>query len=163
MRNNPNFLRTTRLPAAVLATLALTGCGDAKSDLPSAPSSSASATATSSAPAATTTSAPARGPMLEFNDLGGGSPYIQVYPGVSDSATDRVHNAVYPDGTQRPIECHLLGRLIVSDSSPEVGEEARQSRDWYLLKGPDPKQYATATYGDVVPAGAAVQECPAPV
>lgn len=98
------------------------------------------------------------GAQLRFNDLGGGSQYIFVYPGASDQPSHKTPNGTYISGETEPITCHALGRLVVSH--PEVGEELRQSTDWYkLVRGGSTDQYATAVYGDVVPEGATVPEC----
>jgi hypothetical protein len=80
-----------------------------------------------------------------------------VYTGPGESAADRQENGWYWSGDERPVKCHTLGRLVVSH--PEVGETPNRSQDWYLLDGPEP-QYATGTYGTIIPPGAAVPECP---
>lgn len=82
-------------------------------------------------------------PMIVFDDLHGGSPYIQVYPGVTDTAADKQPNGVYNDGDTAQAECKTEGRAVHSD--PSVGEEDRTSNDWVKLQG-SPAQYATAVY-----------------
>ena len=103
-------------------------------------------------------------PYFQFDDLGGGSSIIQVYPGPGDTAADKVSNGTYRHGERAGVVCHAVGRTVVSH--PEVGEQERESRDWYKLAGSTvvrgPDHYATATYGSLQPPGATVPECPGP-
>lgn len=132
-------------PAAALMTagaLALTGCGSEPSPQPAAPS------------AATVEVQP----YVQFNDLGGGSSIIQVYPGTTEQAADRLFNDAYEDGDLFPVECKTMGREIVSNT--DAGEVARQSKEWYKLKRLDGvAQFATAVYADLQPADAVVKSC----
>lgn len=82
---------------------------------------------------------------LVFDDLHGGSPIIQVYPGVTDAAADRGSNGTFHDGDKVPAECKTEGRTVHSD--PSVGEEDRTSNEWIRIQGsPGLMQYATAVY-----------------
>jgi hypothetical protein len=146
MRRIIDKLHTSRaIPAAAAATiLALTGCA-------TTPKASGEATTAQS-----TTSGSAEQPSIRFDDLGGGSSIIEVYPGTSDSSADKVHNGTYRNGEVQPVVCHKIGRTIISH--PDVGETPRTSSDWYMLGGPM-VQFATGTYGNIVPVGAVVPEC----
>ena len=156
MSKNMNALRGyARLVAPVAAGALAAGCttvgpsgeGKGTSDQPAAAETS------SATPRLTT-----QIPWLRFTDLGGGSPIIQVYRGPGESAADKASNGAYNDGDERPIDCHTTGRAVTS--VPGVGEQFRKSTDWYLLAGVTPRQYASGTYGEVVPPGIPVRECP---
>jgi hypothetical protein len=97
-------------------------------------------------------------PKLRFDDLGGGSSIIMVYPGPGGTDAEKQYNGTFKDGDRWPVVCHATGRLVMSH--PDVGERARQTTDWYQLAGGPPVQYATGTYGFIEPEGAAVPECP---
>ncbi|MEX5718199.1 hypothetical protein [Geodermatophilus maliterrae] len=94
---------------------------------------------------------------FRFDALGGGSPYIRVFPGVGPD--DLVHNGTFMDGQTVPAVCKTTGRLVVSD--PSVGERPRQSDVWVQIIGsPGLTQFARLTYGDIDPqALAALPEC----
>jgi hypothetical protein len=147
MRKNLNTLRSWRLPVAtVAAALALAGCAKGSGEAAATPS-----------PSPTTASAE---PMFEFNDLGGGSDIIEVYPGPGDTAAERRSDGTaYRDGEVRPVVCYQEGRWVESHPDPDVGEEYRRSNIWYQLGGTATPYYATAVYGDIVPAGATVRPC----
>ncbi|HYH35972.1 MAG TPA: hypothetical protein VD706_00555 [Candidatus Saccharimonadales bacterium] len=82
-------------------------------------------------------------PQLVFDDLGGGSPYILVYPG--PNADPDSDNGVYPDGEAVDALCVTEGRTVQSD--PSLGEERRESDDWIEIDGtPGERQFATAVY-----------------
>jgi len=153
MKNMNTLTRRSRWLAPVLVgALALPGCSsDTK---PNGDTSAAPASGVGASP-----NKPVQ-PLLRFNDLGGGSPIIMVYPGVSESSADKVYNGTYSSGQIEPIDCHTTGREVTSH--PELGEEKRSSVDWYKLVGDKVHYYASATYGDVIPEGAVVKECPAP-
>jgi hypothetical protein len=143
MRNNPNLRRSWHLPmATVAAALALAGCAGSNGEAAATPT-----------PTATTMQ-----PMFEFNDLGGGSDIIEVYPGAGDTTADRRSDGTaYRDGEVRPVVCQEEGRWV--ESHPERGEEYRRSNIWYQLGDMAVPHYATAVYGDIIPAGATVPQC----
>lgn len=74
-----------------------------------------------------------------------------VYPGPGDSGADRQYNGTYTHGQEADIYCvEPDGRDVSSVTS--LGEEARQSNDWYLVNF-DPNgeaQFASAVYGDII-------------
>jgi hypothetical protein len=127
-----------RLSTAVLVgSLTLMGCaraGESDSDAPS------------NAPTlATTTAHPGVLPKLVFDDLHGGSPLIQVYPGVTESAADKQPNGTFNDGDSVTAECKTEGRDVHSDIN--AGESDRSSDEWVRIQGsPGETQYATAVY-----------------
>jgi hypothetical protein len=91
------------------------------------------------------TSTETEGATLTFDDLGGGSSIIQVYPGVEDIPARKKFNGTYNDGDTVDAECKTKGRTVHSDTS--VGEENRSSNDWIRIHGtPGETQYATAAY-----------------
>lgn len=148
MRNMNSLARRAPWLAPVVAgTMAVSGCVDGNrgkvDETPTAADSS-----------------PAVQPRFRFDDLGGGSRIILVYPGTSTSAADRASNGSYESGDVVPITCHETGRVV--NSHPEVGEAPRSSADWYRLVGDKVTWYATATYGELVPPGVYVPECPPP-
>ena len=131
-----------RLSTVVLAgSLMLTGCGRGGSGEDSSSASGSPTTATSgSAPAAIL-------PRLVFDDLHGGSPIIEVYPGVTNSSADKQANGSFNDGDSVPAECKTEGRMV--HSNPGLGEEDRSSDDWIRIQGsPGETQYATAVYAE---------------
>jgi hypothetical protein len=82
-------------------------------------------------------------PQLVFDDLGGGSSIIRVYPG--PNADPDNDNGTYPSGESVDALCDTEGRLVRSD--PSVGEEPRQSDEWIKIDGtPGETQFATAVY-----------------
>jgi hypothetical protein len=84
--------------------------------------------------------------LFRFDDLGGGSPIIRVFPGVTDAAPDNVPNGRYNSGEEVPAICQTTGRLERSD--PSVGERPRESDVWVRIVGsPGQTQYARLTYG----------------
>ncbi len=83
-----------------------------------------------------------------FDALGGGSPFIRVFPGVTTSARDLVPNGTFRDRDKVQAVCKTTGRLVQSD--PSVGEQPRQSDVWVQIIGsPGLEQYAPLTYGQV--------------
>lgn len=127
---------------AAVGALALAGCSGNEDTLPASPA----ATAQAPTPAETQANAsPSLHPILEFDYLDAGTPIIQVYPGVGDSAADRVANGTYNDGDSVLAECKTEGRTVSSD--PSIGEEERTSNEWIRIQGtPGEEQYATAVY-----------------
>jgi hypothetical protein len=84
-------------------------------------------------------------PELVFDDLGGDSSVIKVYPGPKDMAKDRVFNGTYNDGDSVGTECKTEGRTVHSDTA--TGEQDRSSNEWIKIQGsPGETQYATAVY-----------------
>jgi hypothetical protein len=78
---------------------------------------------------------------LTFDDLGGGSSVIEVFP----SPTDKQYNGTYYDGDQVDPICKTQGREVHSD--PKAGEQNRQSDEWIRIHGsPGETEYATAVY-----------------
>lgn len=120
--------------AVTTGTLALVaaGCGNnsERADVP--------------APLPTVTQ-PAKESALTFDDLGGGSSIIEVYPGVGNTPEDRAFNGTYNDGDTVGAECKEEGREV--HSHPEAGEEDRNSDEWIRITGtPGNEQFATAVY-----------------
>ncbi|MFL6162725.1 MAG: hypothetical protein ACJ74U_10905 [Jatrophihabitantaceae bacterium] len=116
---------------------------------PSTSSSKASVTAT--APSNSTNSTTAPLPTLTFDDLGGGSSIINVYPGIQNTAQDKRSNGTYQSGSKVSVVCRATGRTITSD--PSVGESPRSSSTWVRIIGtPGAQQYASLVYADIDPA-----------
>jgi len=80
---------------------------------------------------------------LTFDDLGGGSSIIKVYPGVGNTSADKRYNGTYNDGDTVSAECKTEGRTV--NSNPNLGEEKRSSAEWIKLTTPV-AEYATAVY-----------------
>jgi hypothetical protein len=86
--------------------------------------------------------------MFRFDALGGGSPYIRVFPGVQDTPSDLIANGRYNHGDVVPALCRTIGRLEKSD--PSVGERPREPDVWVRIAGsPGEVQYARLTYGEM--------------
>lgn len=130
--------RAVRKIIAIGGALALVGCGGAMKK------SEASSQA-GGRPSAGTTSPLDKGVMITFDDLGGGSSIITVYPGVGNSTVDKTPNGTFDDGEAVSVLCKQEGRTVHSD--PSVGEEKRSSNEWFRINGsPGLMQYATAVY-----------------
>lgn len=83
---------------------------------------------------------------MVFDALDGGEPIIMVYPGVSGSGADKLHNGTFRDGQTVYALCKTKGRTV--PSHPELGErDVPPSDDWIRIHGsPGVVQYATAIY-----------------
>ncbi len=92
------------------------------------------------------TTAEGEGVPMVFDDLDGGEPIIQVYPGVSESKADKLYNGTFRDGQTVYAICKTKGRTV--RSHPELGErDVPPSDDWirfHAVAGIGP--YATAIY-----------------
>lgn len=97
-----------------------------------------------SQPAGTLATTPSEGITLTFDDLGGGSSIIEVYPGVRDTPKDRQYNGTYNSGDTASAECKATGRTV--HSIPSAGEANRSSNEWIRLRTQGEQQYATAVY-----------------
>ncbi|MFD8492282.1 hypothetical protein [Amycolatopsis sp. NPDC059657] len=92
-----------------------------------------------------TTPSANEGQPLIFDDLGGGSPIIQVYPGASGVPGDKVANGTFNSGDRVTALCKTRGRSV--SSAPQLGEQPRTSEIWFRIIGiPGMRQYATAVY-----------------
>lgn len=89
---------------------------------------------------------------MQFDDLDGGSPVIEVYAGPGKEAADKAVTGQYAEKNDAGeviivnALCRATGRPV--SSHPELGETPRKTyEDWILLET-DPKitQWATATY-----------------
>jgi hypothetical protein len=85
------------------------------------------------------------GNQMVFDDLGGGSEVIMVYPGVSDAPPDTEYNGTFKDGDKVEAECWINGRIV--RSHPELGEDERSSDIWVRFLGSTgTEHFATAVY-----------------
>ncbi len=128
------------LGLALASALAVSACSSDTNE-------SVSATAESRLAATTAlgTSAASEAAVLVFDDLGGGSSIIQVYPGVQNTEVDKQYNGTFNDGDIVGALCKTEGRQVSSD--PSAGEVSRTSSEWVRINGtPGVDQYATAVY-----------------
>ena len=141
MNSDPAMRRFRKYsPGLLIATglLALSACSSGSSAGVSAESG---ITTTQPSPDSTSQD----GTMLTFDDLGGGSPIIEVYPGVQDTPADKKYNGTFNSGDTALAECRTDGREV--HSNPAVGEEDRSSNQWIRIDGaPGQIEYATAVY-----------------
>ena len=128
--------------AAAWATglLALAACGGSASSAPSS-SRAVQHTAASASRAANPQA------KLTFDYLGGGSKVIQVYLGPNNTLHDRTSDGTFLDGEEEPVECETEGRTVTSH--PEVGEQYRQSDEWYEIRVGEHTYWVTAVYADI--------------
>lgn len=119
--------------------LALVGCSSTEQQ-PAEPATTAT-TLTTLEQTTTTTEKPV---PITFDDLDGGSPIIQVYPGTGESGNDTVSNGTFRDGQTADAYCKTEGRVVTSDIN--VGEQARSSNEWIRLAGTPTTQFATVVY-----------------
>jgi hypothetical protein len=88
--------------------------------------------------------------VFTFDDLGGGSPIIQVYPGVTDKPEDKMANGSFEDGQTTTALCKTTGRMV--HSVPADGELDEQSDVWVKVLGRSGMtHYATLVYGNMPP------------
>jgi hypothetical protein len=127
--------------ALVIAVVVIAGLIMELRQRPSAQGSPEAPASTSPAsPALTATDA-----TLTFDDLGGGSPIIRVFHGVTDSPEDRAVTGTFSHGDTVRTICKKEGREVVSDTS--VGEKPRKSSMWIRIEGtPGSIQFAPLTY-----------------
>ena len=66
-----------------------------------------------------------------FDDLGGGSPIIAVYPAEADWQVGKVNDGTgFRGGDSAAAECKVTARKVTSDTSPAVHEKAQSSDQW---------------------------------
>jgi hypothetical protein len=83
-----------------------------------------------------------------FDDLGGGSDIIKVFPGTKDTSPDKTANGTFSSGDVVAVKCKTIGRTVTSN--PAFGERARQSDVWLEIVGaPGPRQFAPLTYAAI--------------
>ncbi len=140
------FVRRVVAPAAVIAFAV--GCGGEKDNPDSASDTPPTTSATSgSASNSASPNSVASDPMITFDYLGAGSKIILVYPGVSDSETDKKWNAQYYSGEQMPALCYAIGRTVTSDTS--IGEREKSSDTFVKIvdqPGDNDDQFVPLTY-----------------
>lgn len=171
MRTYSKDIATT----AILLAVVLAGCGTPSRSVDFNGSSATagadlttSATALSGPASGTTPTEPSRvaNPPTQasrvvkfrFDDLGGGDPIIQVYPGVTRSAADLIQNGSFNSGDEVVALCKVDGRLVKSSTSS--GERQRESSTWVKINGTSGEtQYATLTYGQVLPSIDSLPNC----
>jgi hypothetical protein len=116
--------------------LVVSNVGSDKSKSPSR------ASVTASGPAAPS------GQVIKFDDLGGGSSIISVYPGVQAIERDKTPSGTFRSGDVVAAVCKAQGRTIHSD--PSSGERQQSSNMWVRIQGsPGKLQFATLTYADI--------------
>ena len=84
-------------------------------------------------------------PVLVFDDLVGGNAVINVYPGVTQAAADKVYNGTYFGGDKVVAECKTIGRKVM----PLIVRKEFEPtfNQWIRITGsPGEVQYATASY-----------------
>lgn len=152
---HPRFLALSE--SVGLVTLGLLTACSSSSTVHKATAPTSTAISPSSPASPSTSPRSTREPILTFNDLGGGSVYIEVYPGTGHSAADKKYDGVYQNGQTASVVCEEVGRVV--KSHPEVGEKFRVSDEWFKLQTPTsaPLEFATAVYADV--SGAPVPKC----
>jgi len=116
---------------------------------------------TTGAGSTTPSTAAGRAVSFRFDNLGStypGGNTLLVYPGASTSAADRQSDGEYPVGDVMPAICVTTGRLVKSD--PTYHETPKQSDQWVRIASTDGQdQYATLTYGELIPRGATLPQC----
>lgn len=94
------------------------------------------------------------GALFTFDDLGGGSSVIRVFPGVKDTTADQLENGTFFGGQTTTALCKTTGRLASSVTS--AGERPRSSNVWLeVLAQPGKRSFARLIYGDIDPAALA--------
>lgn len=121
------------------------GQGAPTSSTTTEPSTTTPSSTTSSTSTSTSTSFVPSSAQLTFDDLGGGSSIIAVYPGYTSSARDTEPNGTYAGGQDATAICVASGRTV--NSHPEQGERTLSSDKWIRITGsPGNTQYASAVY-----------------
>ena len=83
-----------------------------------------------------------KGVTAIFDDAGGGSRTIEVYPGVSESVADKRYNHTYEDDEDIEVDCQVKGRRVNS----VTGEEERSDETWVHIFEEGEHRFATAVY-----------------
>ena len=98
--------------------------------------------------------------MFRFDALGSTeTDIIQVYPGAQPTPEDRTPIGTYNSGTVVKAVCVTTGRLVRSD--PKFKETPKESDQWVRIDYvAGVAQYATLTYGELIPANARLPACP---
>ena len=154
--------RTLLIGACVVVLLGIVGVviGLVVSQTP-AKSHMANSSISSPGPTVSTTSAPPADVMFRFDNLGStvaGGTIIEVYPGVRATTADRTHNASYNNGDVVRALCVTTGRTVTSD--PRYNETPRTTNLWVRIGSTSGEsQYATLTYGDLIPVSAKLPSC----
>lgn len=92
---------------------------------------------------------------LVFDDLGVGSAYIYVYPGIGEDAADSVPAGQFPSGESVEATCQTNGRSVAElDVTPPV-----HSNVWYGFELNGTTVYATDVYAVDSPDLQALPEC----
>ncbi len=127
----------------------------------SAKSRAASSSSSRPVPPVSITSTPPATVMVRFDNLGSkvsGGTIIEVYPGVRATTADRTHNGSYNTGDLVRALCVTTGRTVKSD--PSADETPRTTNLWVRISSTSGEtQYATLTYGEMVPPAAKLPPC----
>src|SRR5581483_1111770 len=104
LRQRKNWRFTTTLAAGGLV-LALSSCGASNKA-----NSESSDRVVDKSKVTSSSSGGSDLPTLVFDDLGGGSSVIEVYPGVTSSVADKQYNGTFNSGDRVMAECKTEGR-----------------------------------------------------
>jgi hypothetical protein len=140
----------TLIAIAVGLTISRSGTRTTGAGTSPSRSTSAASRPTPPASASTASSTPAGSSdfRMAFDDLGGDSAIIRVFPGTTDTSQDRIANGTFSSGDVVAVKCRTTGRTVTSD--PAVGERARQSDVWLEIVGtPGSLQFAPLTYAAI--------------
>jgi len=98
--------------------------------------------------------------MFRFDALGSTeTDVIQVYPGAQPTPEDRTPIGTFKSGTVVKAVCVTTGRLVRSD--PKFEETPKESDQWVRIDYvAGVAQYATLTYGELIPGDARLPTCP---
>lgn len=100
---------------------------------------------------------------FRFDNLGStypGGNTVLVFPGTGTSSADRQADGEYPVGDVVRAICIATGRMVKSD--PAYNETPKRSDQWVRIASTDGQtQYATLTYGELLPQHAKLQHCSA--
>jgi len=149
-KTRSRFSKKVLIPT--LASLAfLSGCG----------SESGASAAAPNAPASVSSSANSS-VKFQFDNLGStypGSEYVQVYPGPLDNPVDKKKNGTFNNKDIVKAICIATGRKLTPDSHYSELPRPEEVQDKWVKVDDDPVQFASLTYGRLIPPDAQLPPC----
>jgi hypothetical protein len=99
---------------------------------------------------------------FQFDNLGStypGSEYVQVYPGPLDTPADRKKNGTFNNKDIVTAICVATGRKLTPDPNYHESSRPDDVQDKWIKVSEEPAQFASLTYGELVPVSAELPAC----
>lgn len=161
-RDHPSRSRRTQIIGLAVIVFVIAAVVTALVVSHSPPKSHAThGSSTTTPPTVSGSSTPPAVVMFRFDNLGStvaGGTTLEVYPGVRPTTADRTHNGSYNTGDVVRALCITTGRTVASD--PHYNETPKTTNLWVRINAVSGQiQYATLTYGELIPASAKLPPC----